>query len=78
MHTIVRGGRLPGPASAPRGRSPASFGSRVASLLRHVVTWSEPIRQRRALQALDDRALKDIGVSRADVMREYHKRFWQE
>ena len=78
MHTIVRGGRLSGRTSAPRGRAPASFGSRVASLLRHVLTWSERIRQRRALQALDDWALKDIGLSRADVMREYDKRFWQE
>jgi uncharacterized protein YjiS (DUF1127 family) len=78
MHTIVRGGRLPGPASAPRGRSPASFGFRAASLLRHVLAWSERIRQRRALLTLDDWMLRDIGVSRADVMRECDKPFWQE
>jgi uncharacterized protein YjiS (DUF1127 family) len=78
MHTIVRGGRLSGRTSAPRGRAPASFGSRVASLLRHVLAWSERVRQRRALLTLDDRMLKDIGVSRADVLRECDKPFWQE
>jgi uncharacterized protein YjiS (DUF1127 family) len=34
-------------------------------------------RQRRALQALDDRLLKDIGVTRADVELETAKWFWQ-
>jgi uncharacterized protein YjiS (DUF1127 family) len=47
-------------------------------LLRYILTWSDRIRQRRALQALDDWVLKDIGLSRADVMHEYDKPFWQE
>jgi uncharacterized protein YjiS (DUF1127 family) len=40
--------------------------------------WTERARQRHALAALDDRLLKDIGISRADVMRESVKPFWQE
>jgi uncharacterized protein YjiS (DUF1127 family) len=47
-------------------------------LLRRILTWAERIRQRRALQALDEWVLKDIGLSRADVMHEYDKPFWQE
>ncbi len=78
MHTIAREERLSGRTSAPGGRAPASTGSRAASLLRYVLTWSERVRQRRTLQALDDWVLKDIGLSRVDVMREYDKRFWQE
>jgi len=77
MHTIAREERLSGRTSAPGGRG-ASPGSRAASLLRYILTWSDRIRQRRALQALDDWVLKDIGLSRADVMHEYDKPFWQE
>jgi uncharacterized protein YjiS (DUF1127 family) len=32
---------------------------------------------RHALQTMDDRLLKDIGVSRADVEREANKPFWR-
>ncbi len=78
MHTIVRGERRPRRAPAPAERESARIGSRVASLLQYVLAWSERIRQRRALLTLDDWMLKDIGLSRADVMREYDKRFWQE
>jgi uncharacterized protein YjiS (DUF1127 family) len=78
MHTIARGERLSGRPSDPGGRAFASSRSRAASLLRYVLTWSERIRQRQALQALDEWVLKDIGLSRADVMREYDKPFWRE
>ncbi len=78
MHTIVRAERLPRRAPAPAERESATIGFRAASLLQYVLAWSERIRQRRALLTLDDWMLKDIGLSRADVMREYDKRFWQE
>lgn len=35
-------------------------------------------RSRLQLQSLDDRMLKDIGVSRADVVAESCKPFWRE
>ena len=34
-------------------------------------------RQRRALLALDERMLKDIGISRADALQEGRKPFWR-
>lgn len=34
-------------------------------------------RQRRALLALDDAMLKDIGISRADALQEGNKPFWR-
>jgi uncharacterized protein YjiS (DUF1127 family) len=67
MHPIARVERA----------STFSFGSLAASSLRHVLTWWERSRQRRALAAVDDWILKDIGVSRADAMREHDKAFWR-
>jgi uncharacterized protein YjiS (DUF1127 family) len=58
---------------------PASrFASRIAAVLRALIGWAERARQRRALLSLDDWMLKDIGLSRADVMREYDKPVWRE
>lgn len=78
MHTMIGVGQPPDRASASEGRVSAAIGSRAASLLRHFLTWLERIRQRRALLALDDWVLKDIGLSRADVMRESDKPFWRD
>ena len=38
--------------------------------------WQERWRQRRQLEALDDRALNDLALSRADIHREASKPFW--
>lgn len=76
MHTIVRAERLPSRAPAPVEGS--ARGSRARSLLRYILTWLERARQRQALRGLDDWVLKDIGLSRADVMREGDKPFWQD
>ncbi len=40
-------------------------------------TWRERGRQRRDLARLNDRLLRDIGLTRADVEGEVMKRFWQ-
>jgi uncharacterized protein YjiS (DUF1127 family) len=40
--------------------------------------WHELARQRRQLAALNDAALKDIGLSRADVMQETERPFWDD
>lgn len=49
-------------------------GSRFVDML---LLFHERARQRQALMALDDRLLKDIGVSRADAEREANKPFWR-
>ena len=43
-----------------------------------VLDWQERARQRRRLSDLDDRMLKDIGLTRADVSREVGKPFWMQ
>ena len=72
--------RVEGPSSrrsAPARRASA-LGPLAESLIRHILTWRERMRQRRALAAVDDWVLKDMGVSRADAMSECEKAFWRE
>jgi len=49
----------------------------AVAALRILAGWAERARQRRALLTLDDRMLADIGLTRADVRREYDKPFWR-
>lgn len=39
--------------------------------------WEERARTRRALMALDDHTLQDIGLGRSEAYREYAKPFWR-
>ena len=41
-----------------------------------VLGWQEVARHRRALLELDERLLKDIGITRADAEREASRPFW--
>jgi len=43
----------------------------------HLMHWQETYRQRKHLASLDDVALKDIGLSRADVAAELRKPVWR-
>ena len=58
----------------------ATPGFRVRPLLTRTMTWIEAavrtVRERRQLMALDERALKDIGLNRADAHREWSRPFW--
>ncbi|RLA37661.1 MAG: hypothetical protein DRR03_02085 [Gammaproteobacteria bacterium] len=51
---------------------------RVANLFAVVVTWHERSRQRRQLLDLDDRLLKDVGISRADALAASARPFWHD
>jgi uncharacterized protein YjiS (DUF1127 family) len=42
-----------------------------------VALWLERGRSRRVLAMLDDHQLRDIGISRADALRESAKPFWR-
>jgi len=66
--TLAAGGSAP--------RRTASAGPIVTPLLDLFTTWFERARERRQLHALDDRMLKDIGLTRADVEFEAQKHFW--
>ena len=42
-----------------------------------LLTWQERYDQRHKLMALDDRLLKDIGITRAQAREEYEKPVWR-
>jgi len=59
-------------------RQPAEVVKVRLSRLRRILDfWAERRRQRRALLALDDHLLHDIGVSRSAALRESTKPFWR-
>ncbi|BAI72199.1 hypothetical protein AZL_015610 [Azospirillum sp. B510] len=58
-------------------RAGEGLGDRLAALFDGLATWNERRRQRRALEALPDHLLSDIGISRADADHEAEKPFWR-
>lgn len=49
----------------------------VAAAAMLVSSWIERARQRNALARLDDRDLRDIGITRVEAARECGKPFWK-
>jgi uncharacterized protein YjiS (DUF1127 family) len=49
----------------------------LAALAGHYGAWISIARQRRALADLDDRLLRDVGISRYDAAHEAGKPFWR-
>ena len=50
----------------------------AATACARLLRWHELTRQRRALLALSERMLKDIGISRAEAEREASRAFWSD
>lgn len=66
------------PAGPPA--QPSVFGAalhRGGALLEILLAWHDRAAQRLRLAQLDDFALKDMGLSRADVEHETQKPFWR-
>ena len=71
--TLVHGHRAPPTPIGVFGwlrRSPEA-------LFRLLLVWQDRERQRHHLRGLDDRLLKDMGLSHADVAHEVAKPFWR-
>jgi uncharacterized protein YjiS (DUF1127 family) len=49
----------------------------LAAATRLIAQWIERSRQRQALASLEERMLRDIGITRVDVARECEKPFWR-
>lgn len=50
----------------------------LRALGRQFARWWQLAEQRRRLAMLDDAALKDLGLSRADVIQESERSFWDD
>jgi uncharacterized protein YjiS (DUF1127 family) len=66
---------------APTARSFAApvrgIGTFLATALNRLAEWQERSEQRAHLAGMDDRMLKDIGISAVDATRESSKPFWK-
>lgn len=66
----TRGRRL---GDAPLG----GLGSLAGAILARLYVWQGRYEERRALQDLDPRLMRDIGLNRETIEREAAKPFWQ-
>jgi uncharacterized protein YjiS (DUF1127 family) len=67
-------------SSLKANRRPASISTLEQGLIRTFNTlqsWADRRRTRTHLYRLPDYMLRDIGISRADVVEEYEKPFWK-
>jgi uncharacterized protein YjiS (DUF1127 family) len=68
--------------AASASETSQSTGRQVYGLIRQgldtLAIWYERALQRQHLAQLDDRMLKDIGLTRLDVARETSKAFWEK
>ncbi|APX21368.1 MAG: DUF1127 domain-containing protein [Rhodobacteraceae bacterium] len=62
--------------SLPRAAARSCRPARRRSLLARLLDLQALMRQRRRLAELDDAALRDIGISRADALREAARKPW--
>jgi uncharacterized protein YjiS (DUF1127 family) len=63
-----------------RGRTPlpvAGHAARLARWREAFARWRERRRSRQMLLTLDDRTLRDIGLTRLDAWQEWKKPFWR-
>jgi len=49
----------------------------IAAARSLIAQWIERVRQRHALAGLEDRMLRDIGITRVEAARECEKPFWR-
>ncbi|RMV74657.1 hypothetical protein ALP05_01525 [Pseudomonas caricapapayae] len=56
----------------------ARLGGRLVAWTRRMRRWLELHRQRRYLAQMSDAALKDMGLSRADILEETERPFWDD
>ena len=73
MHTLGSTEYLTGVSTRPT----TSWRDIARQALPLVSLWRERARQRQTLASLDERLLRDIGVTRYDAAQECNKPFWR-
>jgi uncharacterized protein YjiS (DUF1127 family) len=71
----ARSQALPAQPATREGERRASYLRRVPALLD---IWRRRLRDREALALMDDRSLRDLGLTRYDACYEARKPFWRE
>ncbi len=66
-----------GPKQAGINGKPITHRSCLANMVHTFAVWKKRAQERRQLAALDERMLRDIGLTRADAFQECRKPFWQ-
>ena len=64
-------------ATAPNTLAPTGGAALFARMVDLLLGWHLRASARAVLAELDDRLLADLGLNRADVMRECDKPFWR-
>ena len=76
MSRILIANTRPMFGGSARGARPSIVESFLSAPFATLATWSERLKQRAALAEMDERMLKDIGLSRAHAQVEADKPFW--
>lgn len=63
--------------SGARSERRGGIAAIAVRLLAALIAWRDRFRQRRHLRRLDDRMLRDVGLTREDVRRETEKPPWR-
>jgi uncharacterized protein YjiS (DUF1127 family) len=66
---------LPAQPAVRECKQPASHLHRALALFD---IWRQRLRDRRALALMDERMLRDVGLTRCDALYEARKPFWRE
>ncbi len=70
-------GRRQVPAKTASARNRNGFAAIARRAVEALATWQDRTDGRHTLRKLDDRMLRDIGISRADAEHEAGKPFWR-
>ena len=60
-----------------RSSGPSRGGAALGEAIATLRLWQARRRARQDLAGLNDEMLRDLGLTRADVVREYRKPFWR-
>ncbi len=77
MHTMSRAPETGGDTAAIRHPRRNGILSSLENMIGLVFLWRARYWQRRSLSKLDDRLLKDVGLTRKDAAQETAKPFWR-
>lgn len=75
--TIYKSNNSPVVATSASTFKGLDLSSLVVQAMKTVLEWNRRSRQRRHLSTLDDRFLRDMGISGAQARAEFSKPFWR-